>query len=92
MSNKLYVGNLSFQLSENDLEQAFAEFGTVSSVKIITDSHTGRSKGFGFIEMENAEAAEKSIEGMDGKEIGGRPIRVNIAKERTERPRQNNHW
>lgn len=84
MSNKLYVGNISFQLDENGLEQAFGEFGSVKSVKIISDRDSGRSKGFGFIEMDSSDEAQTCIENLDGKELEGRPLRVNVAKERTE--------
>ncbi len=92
MSNKLYVGNISFQMEENNLEETFAEFGTVNSVKIITDFETGRSKGFGFIEMSSDEEAQACIENLDGKEVGGRQLRVNIAKERTERRPSRNRY
>jgi RNA recognition motif-containing protein len=85
MSNKLYVGNISFQMDEQALKDTFAAFGTVSSVKIITDFETGRSKGFGFVEMENADQAQACIENLDGQEVGGRAIRVNVAKERAPR-------
>ena len=88
MSTKLYVGNLSFQMSEKDLEEAFAPFGAVSSAKIITDAYTGRSRGFGFVEMASADEAQKGIEELDGKDFMGRPLKVNVAKERTQRPRQ----
>lgn len=82
MSNKLYVGNISFQADEDALNQEFAQFGEVKSVKIITDRETGRSKGFGFVEMGTAEEAQAAIDSLDGKEVVGRPLRVNIAKER----------
>lgn len=88
MSTKLYVGNLSFQMSEKDLEDAFTPFGTVSSAKIITDAYTGRSRGFGFVEMSSAEEAQKGIDELDGKDMMGRPLKVNVAKERAPRPRQ----
>ena len=84
----IYVGNLSFQLSENDLNSAFEEYGQVDSTKIITDRETGRSKGFGFIEMPNQEEAEKAIEGLNGKELGGRAVKVNESKPREDRPRR----
>lgn len=87
MSNKLYVGNMSYQLEENVLEDAFNEFGKVLSVKIITDHATGKSKGFGFIEMETSEQAQNCVESMDGKELSGRPIRVSIARERERNDR-----
>ena len=84
----IYVGNLSFQLSENDLNSAFEEYGQVDSTKIITDRETGRSKGFGFIEMPNQEEAEKAIEGLNGKELEGRAVKVNESKPREDRPRR----
>jgi cold-inducible RNA-binding protein len=87
MKNKLYVGNISFQLDEDGLSNAFSEFGTVKSSKIIMDRDTGRSKGFGFIEMENEEQAESAISNLDGKEVSGRPLRVSLAREKTDRPR-----
>ena len=83
MDNKLYVGNISFQTDEGSLEQTFAAFGSVKSAKIITDRDTGRSKGFGFIEMETPEEAQECIENLDGKEVGGRALRVNVARENT---------
>ena len=88
MSNKLYVGNISFQTNEEDLGSAFGEFGAVSSVKIITDRQTGRSRGFGFVEMGNPEEAQSCIQNLDGKEFSGRTIRVNTAREKA--PRSNN--
>ncbi len=78
--NKLYVGNLSWNTTENALQDAFAECGEVVSAKIITDRNTNRSKGFGFVEMASDEAAEKAIEQFNGKELDGRQIRVNLAK------------
>ena len=84
----IYVGNLSFQLSENDLNSAFEEYGQVDSTKIITDRETGWSKGFGFIEMPNQEEAEKAIEGLNGKELEGRAVKVNESKPREDRPRR----
>ena len=92
MSNKLYVGNISFQTEESGLEKVFGEHGGVSSVKIITDRQTGRSKGFGFVEMETSEAAQKCVETLDGQEIDGRTVKVNIAKEKTDRPPRDNRW
>lgn len=78
--NKLYVGNLSWETTENALQDLFAEAGEVISAKIITDRDTNRSKGFGFVEMASDEAAEKAIEQLNGKEIDGRALRVNLAK------------
>jgi RNA recognition motif-containing protein len=85
MSSKLYVGNLSFSLSDQDLEEAFGEFGTVQSVNIIEDRDTGRSRGFGFVEMSSAEEAQKAITELDGAELDGRNLKVNEAKPRENR-------
>ena len=85
MSSKLYVGNLSFSLSDQDLEDAFSEFGTVQSVNIIEDRDTGRSRGFGFVEMSSAEEAQNAISQMDGAELDGRNLKVNEAKPRENR-------
>lgn len=92
MNNKLYVGNLSFRLEESQLESEFAQFGTVKSVKIITDFETGRSRGFGFVEMETEEEAQASIEKLDGAEFEGRTLRVNIAKEKEKRNNRSQRW
>ncbi len=80
MNNKLYVGNLSYQLTEQELETQFAQFGTVKSVKIITDRDTGRSKGFGFIEMDNEDQANSCVAELNEKDVNGRNIRVSIAR------------
>lgn len=87
MKKNLYVGNLPWSATENALRDTFAQYGEVISVKIITDPETGRSRGFGFVEME-AGAADKAISGMDGTEFSGRPLRVNEARPREDRPRQ----
>lgn len=86
MSTKLYVGNLSYDASEGGLTEEFGKVGEVKSVKIVMDQATGRSRGFAFVEMETPEAAQSAIEAFDGKEIFGRTLRVNLAKERSERP------
>ena len=86
MNSKLYVGNISFQTKDEDLQKLFEPFGTVVSVKVITDRDTGRSRGFAFVEMETEEQAEEAIAGLNGKEAQGRTLRINIAKEKTERP------
>lgn len=86
MSKKLYVGNLSYSVSNDDLEQAFASFGTVASATVLTDRDTGRSKGFGFVEMSSTQEAQSAIEGMNGREMGGRALTVNEARPREERP------
>ncbi|MDB9884732.1 RNA-binding protein [Candidatus Marinimicrobia bacterium] len=82
----IYVGNLSWQLSEDDLNTKFAEFGSVDSAKIITDRETGRSKGFGFVEMPNQAEAEKAIEELNGHEMDGRALKVNESKPREDKP------
>lgn len=84
----IYVGNLSYRMNDNDLEELFSKFGAVKSAKIITDRETGRSKGFGFVEMENASAGNEAIEELNGKEAEGRTLRVNEARPREERPRR----
>ncbi|NNE66525.1 MAG: RNA-binding protein [Pyrinomonadaceae bacterium] len=85
MGKKLYVGNISFQSTEQDLEEAFSEFGTVESVNIIADRDTGRSRGFGFVEMSSDEEAQNAIAELDGKDIDGRNVKVNEAKPRENR-------
>lgn len=80
---KLYVGNLDFGVTEEELQNMFSEHGKVLSVKIPVDSMSGRSRGFGFVEMESSEEADKAIEDMDGKEMNGRKINVSIARERS---------
>ncbi len=80
----IYVGNLNFKLSETDLQEAFETFGSVSEVKIITDKYSGRSKGFGFITMDDADDAKKAIDELNGTELEGREIVVNEAKPRKE--------
>ncbi len=82
---KLYVGNLSFNMSTQDLEELFAEVGTVESANIIEDRDTGRSRGFGFVEMSSAEEVKTAIEQLNGKEIDGRSLTVNEARPREER-------
>ena len=78
----VYVGNLSYDLSEEDLKTAFGEYGEVTSAKIISDRYSGRSKGFGFIEMTSDDEAKAAIEGLTGKELAGRAIVVNEARPR----------
>jgi len=85
MSTKLYVGNLSFNTSTQDLETMFGESGTVQSASLIEDRETGRSRGFGFIEMSTAEEAKAAISALDGKEVDGRSLKVNEAKPREDR-------
>ncbi|MED5534524.1 MAG: RNA-binding protein [Pseudomonadota bacterium] len=81
----IYVGNLSYTLEESELQDAFAEFGEVSSVKILTDRETGRSRGFGFVEMPNQAEGEAAVAQLNGKDVGGRALRVNEARPREER-------
>jgi len=83
--NKLYVGNLSYSIRDEDLQTHFAEFGPVTSAKVMMDRDTGRSKGFGFVEMGSGEAAQAAIRGMHGKTIDGRALVVNEARPREER-------
>ena len=83
MSTRLFVGNLGFNTMEQQLRDAFAEFGSVSSVAIITDRSTGQSRGFGFVEYDSAEDAERAIDSMNGSMLDGRSINVNVARERT---------
>ena len=85
MSMKLYVGNLAFQTSGNDLEQLFGQAGTVESVNVIEDRETGRSRGFGFVEMSTSEEGRAAIEQFNGREVDGRSLKVNEAKPREER-------
>lgn len=80
----IYVGNLPFSATEDEVREQFEQFGTVHSVKLISDRETGRPRGFGFVEMDG-EAAQSAITGMNGKDMGGRPLRVNEAQERKPR-------
>lgn len=82
MSKKLYIGNLSFSSTEEDLQDTFGRFGTVDSVAVITDRETGRPRGFAFVEMAEASAADEAIRKLDGSDLGGRSIRVNEAQGR----------
>ena len=86
MSAKLFVGNLSFNITENDLQDAFAAHGTVIEANLMMDRATGRPRGFGFVTMSSPEEAQKAIEALNGKELGGRALTVNIARPREERP------
>jgi len=81
----IYAGNLSYEVTEEDLKQAFEAFGKVESVKIIKDKYTDRSKGFGFVEMPNDENAQSAIDGLNDTELKGRTLMVNKARPRTER-------
>jgi hypothetical protein len=86
MGNKLYVGNLPYSYRDSDMEQAFSQYGTVSSAKVMMERDTGRSKGFGFVEMSNEAEAKAAIEGMNGQQIGGRGLVVNEARPMESRP------
>ncbi len=86
MSSKLYVGNLSYSVRDEDLNREFAGFGTVQSAKVMMDRETGRSKGFGFVEMGSPAEAQAAIEGLHGQSFGGRDLTVNIARPMEARP------
>ena len=86
MSNKLFVGNLSFNTTENDLQDAFAAHGTVTETNLMMDRATGRPRGFGFVTMSSSEEAQKAVEALNGKSVDGRALTVNIARPREERP------
>ena len=86
MGNKLYVGNLPYSYRDSDMEQAFSQYGTVSSAKVMMERDTGRSKGFGFVEMGNDAEAQAAIAGMNGQQVGGRGLVVNEARPMESRP------
>jgi hypothetical protein len=86
MGKKLYVGNLPYSVRDGDLEQAFGQFGTVTSAKVMMERDTGRSKGFGFVEMGSDDEAQSAINGMNGQPLGGRSVVVNEARPMEERP------
>ena len=86
MNTKIFVGNLSFNTTENDLQDAFAAHGTVTEANLMVDRATGRPRGFGFITMNSPEEAQKAIAALNGSQLGGRALTVNIAKPREERP------
>jgi len=88
MTQKLYVGNLSFSTTEETLQTLFAEYGEVESAKLITDRYTGRSRGFAFVEMATEEAAQEAITGLSGKAVDGRELRVEKAKPQADRGRR----
>ena len=87
MATKLYIGNLSFDTTESDLRETFSAFGDVASCNVITDRDTGRPRGFAFVEMVSADAANKAVAELNGKELGGRALVVNEARPREDRPR-----
>jgi len=86
MGNKLYVGNLPYSYRDEDMQQAFSQFGTVSSAKVMMERDTGRSKGFGFVEMGSDAEAQAAIKGMNGQQVGGRGLVVNEARPMEPRP------
>ena len=88
----IYVGNLPYGTDRDELREVFAAFGEVSAARIVTDRESGRSKGFGFVEMPNDAEARKAIEALNGNEIGGRKAVVNEARPREERPPREKHW
>ena len=89
---KLFVGNLSWSLSEDELHDTFSQYGQIEECRIITDRETGRSRGFGFVTFESADSAEEAMSALDGADLGGRPMKVNQAKERERRPPRNDRW
>ena len=84
---KIYIGNLPWSATETELNDMFAKFGAVASVAVVTDRETGRSRGFGFVEMAEADEADKAIQALDGTDVGGRALRVNEAQQRERRSR-----
>ncbi len=101
MSNKVFVGGLSWNTDDQGLHQAFAQFGDVSEARVVTDRETGRSRGFGFVTFADGEGVSKAIQGMDGKDLDGRTIKVNEAEDKPRAPRRdagprhgggNNRW
>ncbi len=90
MSQKIYVGNLPFTASDDEIRGMFSEFGTVESVQLITDRDTGRPRGFGFVEM--ASGANEAIQALNAKDLGGRSLNVAEARPRKERPQNQNRW
>ena len=80
MTTQLYVGNVNYRMTEDGLKQMFSEFGEVASAKIVIDRETGRSKGFGFVEMADADAADRAIQSLNDQEVDGRRLKVNIAR------------
>lgn len=92
MGNKLYVGNLNFDTTDQDLEQAFSEFGELVSAAVIRERDTGRSRGFGFVEFAQEADAQKAKEAMNGKELGGRALKVDEAREPRSRERRSSDY
>lgn len=92
MENKLYVGNLPYSTTEDSLREAFEAYGSVLSASIITDRDTGRSKGFGFVEMSTESEADEAMQGMNGASLGGRTLKVDKARPRKPRRRDYDSW
>ena len=92
MSKKLFVGGLSWNTTDSELQQAFAACGTVAEAKVITDRETGRSRGFGFVTFEDAQSASRAVEELNGSTLEGRTIRVDTANERPRNDRRDNRW
>ncbi len=88
----MYIGNLAYDVTEDDLKNAFSEFGEVSSVKIIIDKFSGRSKGFGFVEMPSNSEADQAIKALNGKVLNGRSIKVNQAEAKRKRPQRRHRY
>ena len=88
MATKLFVAGLAYSMTDDELQSLFADFGTVSSAQIITDRETNRSKGFGFVEMSTEEESKAAIAGLNGKDMNGRPLTVNEARPREDRPQR----
>ena len=88
----IYVGNLSYGTDRDELREVFAAFGEVTAARIVTDRESGKSKGFGFVEMANDAEAKSAIEGLNGTEVGGRKVVVNEARPREERPPREKRW
>ena len=92
MSKSIYVGNLPWSVNDQDLADAFSEFGNVERASIIVERPSGRSKGFGFVTMNDAEEGNRAIEAMNGKEMQGRPLKVNEARPKEDRPPRKSDW
>jgi RNA recognition motif-containing protein len=88
----IYVGNLSYRMTDEDLGKLFSTYGSVSESKVVMDRETGRSKGFGFVEMPNQSEGDEAIKQLDGKDIEGRNIKVNVAKPKEEKPRRSQRY
>jgi RNA recognition motif-containing protein len=92
MTKNLYVGNLSYETTEDTLRTLFAEYGQIESANLITDRYTGRSRGFAFVEMSTEEAAQEAMSGLNGKQVDGRDLKVDKAKPKPKRDRQQSDW